>query len=169
MLSLQRYTFNVEYHKGSSLHLADTLSRAPLPTTSHKQLYDEMVYRVEFEAVKPDLSYFQDATLQDIRTAASSDPELTLLSSLVESGWPHDKPAVPPLAKPYWTYRHELTLHEGLLFKQDRVIIPSAMRPEILRRLHAAHRGLEFTLRHARNCVFWPASIARSQTCAEAV
>ena len=37
MLTLQHYTFHVEYHKGSTLHIADTLSRAPLPTTSLTQ------------------------------------------------------------------------------------------------------------------------------------
>ena len=169
MLSLQRYTFTVVYQKGSSLHLADTLSRAPLPTTLHKQLYDEMVYRVEFEAVKPDLSYFQDATLQDIRTAASSDPELTLLSSLVESGWPHDKPAVPSLAKPYWTYRHELTLHEGLLFKQDRVIIhqPCDQKFYVVCMLHIGVWNSPSVI--PETVYSGPASIARSQTCAEAV
>ena len=75
ILTLQRYTFRVEYRKGSSLHIADTFSRAPLPTTSHKPVRDELVYRVQFVSINPDLSGFYDATLQDIRTAASQDPE----------------------------------------------------------------------------------------------
>ena len=156
MLTLQRYTFRVEYHKGSSLHIADTLSRAPLPTTSHKPVHDELVYRVHFESLYLDLSGFYDATLQDIRTAASQDPEQIILHSLIGMGWPDDKAAVPELARPYWSVRHELTAHDGLLFKQDRVVIPSSLRERLLRKLHAAHRGSEFTLRHARSCVFWP-------------
>ena len=47
-------------------------------------------------------------------------------------------------------------VHNGLLFKQYRVIIPSSLRQDILNKLHVAHRGPEFTLHHARNCVFWP-------------
>ena len=78
------------------------------------------------------------------------------MRSLVETGWPNDKAAVPELARPYWTFRHEITSHDGLLFKQGRVIVPSSARPTILHKLHAAHRGPEFTLRHARSCVFWP-------------
>ena len=156
MLALQRYTFTVEYRKGSTLHIADTLSRAPLTTTSHKQVHDELVYRVELEAEHPDLSGFQDATLQELRVASLTDPEQTTLRSLVETGWANDKAAVPELARPYWTFRHELTSHDGLLFKQGRVIVPSSARPTILHKLHAAHRGPEFTLRHARSCVFWP-------------
>ena len=156
ILALQRYNFRVEYRKGTTLHIADTLSRAPLPSTSHKQVHDELVYRVEFESSTPDLSSFQDATLRDIRAAASSDPEQIALHSLVLSGWPNDKSATPELARPYWPVRHELTAHDGLLFKQDRVIVPHSLRDSLLRKLHAAHRGSEFTLRHARNCVFWP-------------
>ena len=100
-------------------------------------------------------SGFQDATLQDIRTAATTDPEQVALRSVISTGWPNDKAAVPELARPYWSLRHELTYHVGLLFKQDRIIIPSCLRTSLLHKLHAAHRGSEFTLRHARNCVFW--------------
>ena len=63
VLTLQLYSFQVEYQKGFSVHIADTLSQAPLPTTSHKQVHDELVYRVEFGSTTPDLSGFQDATL----------------------------------------------------------------------------------------------------------
>ena len=61
MLTLQRYSFTVEYRKGTSLLIADTLSRAPLPETTHGHLHDELVYRVEFEDNNPELSGFQDA------------------------------------------------------------------------------------------------------------
>ena len=155
MLALQRYTFHVEYRKGSSLHIADTLSRAPLPTTSHKQLHDQLVYRVEFESNNPELSGFQDNTLQDIRTAASTDPEQIILQSLTSRGWLNDKAAIPELARPYWSACHEITAHDGLLFKQDRVIIPSSLHANFLHKLHAAHRGPEFTLRYALSCLFW--------------
>ena len=78
------------------------------------------------------------------------------LRSLISTGWPNDKTAVPELARRYWSLRHELTYHEGLLFKQDRIIIPSSLRTNLLHKVHAAHQGSEFTLHHARNCVFWP-------------
>lgn len=123
MLTLQRYTFRVEYRKGSSLHIANTLSRAPLSETSHKPVHDELVSRLEFETDNPELSGFQDATLQDIRTASSTDPQQLALRSLIESGWPSDKTAIPVLVHPYCSVRHELTVHEGLLIKQDRVIV----------------------------------------------
>ncbi|XP_044181741.1 uncharacterized protein K02A2.6-like [Acropora millepora] len=114
------------------------------------------LYRVEFENNNPELSGFQDATVQEIRTEASTDPEQKALRTFVETGWPNDKASVPVLIHPHWSVRHELTIHDGLLFKQDRVVIPSSLRSNIIRKLHTAHRGTEFTLRNARSCVFWP-------------
>ncbi|CAH3019332.1 unnamed protein product [Porites evermanni] len=119
ILALQWYSFRVEYQKGFSIHIADTLSQAPLPTTSHKQVHDDPLHLT--------FPTFQDATFQDIRAAASSDPKQIALHPLVLTGWPNDKLAVPELALPYWSVHHELTVHDGLFFKQNRVIIPSSL------------------------------------------
>lgn len=139
MLSLQDYSFRVEYHKGMSLDIADMLSRAPLSMTSHKEMHDEFVYLTELEFNSTGLSGFQDATLQDIRAASSPDPDLMVLRPFIESGWPNDKAAVLALAQPYWSIYHELTQPEGLFFKQDRVIKPLSLRQKILHKPHAAH------------------------------
>ena len=48
MLSrLRRYQFNVVYMKGTSLHIADTLSRASLPTLSTNNMSGFDVFRVD--------------------------------------------------------------------------------------------------------------------------
>ena len=112
--------------------------------------------RVEFESNHPDLSGFSDVTLQDIRIGTATNREQTALRTLVESGWPTDKASVPESVRPNWDVRSELKSKEGLLYKQDRVVIPTALRSSILHKLHVAHRGPDFTLRQARNTVFWP-------------
>ena len=43
MLRLQKYDLKVTYKKGAHMYLADTLSRAYLPTTSNKETCDEEV------------------------------------------------------------------------------------------------------------------------------
>ena len=112
-LTLQCLSFSVEYRKGCSLHIADTLSRALFPETAHGRLHDELVYCVEFEENNPELSGFPDATVQDIRAEASTDTEQKALHTLIETGWPNDKASVPFLVHPYWSVCHELTIHEG--------------------------------------------------------
>lgn len=156
MLRLQRYSFRVVYKPGASLVLADTLSRAPVSSQYHEAAHEDFVYRTELESDIPDMSQFQDCTLDQIQSHARNDPQYLILRPLVANGWPDSKAQVPPLARPYWSYRHELNGDGNLLFKGTRVVIPVSLRTVFLDKLHHAHRGADFTLRHARDTVFWP-------------
>lgn len=73
MLFLQRYNFTVAYRKGSSLHLGDTLSRAPcqdeavtpsIPDTFH-------VFRVHLARLDPTSPALTDTTREQLRNAIS--------------------------------------------------------------------------------------------------
>ena len=50
----------------------------------------------------------------------------------------------------------EISLHNGLLFKSQRVIVPKTMKSEILSRVHSSHQGIVSCLRKAKDIVFWP-------------
>ena len=71
----------------------------------------------------------------------------------------------------YWNYREEISLHNGLLFKNQRVIVPKAIRSEILSRIHSSHQGCVSCLRKAKDIVFWPGMkdelVERCSICAE--
>ena len=61
-----------------------------------------------------------------------------------------------------------------MLFKNQRIIIPQALRSEVIARLHSSHQGIEACLRKARDRVFWPAmqhdvrnAVLTCQMCAE--
>ena len=58
--------------------------------------------------------------------------------------------------KPYFNYREELTVVDGLVLKGQRIVIPSKLRQSCLRRLHIAHMGINKTQRRARQSIFWP-------------
>ena len=54
------------------------------------------------------------------------------------------------------------------------MIVPKAMRPEILSRIHSSHQGVASCLQKAKDIVFWPgmsaeikALIERCSVCAE--
>ena len=44
----------------------------------------------------------------------------------------------------------------NLALKGSRIVIPAPMRQDVLKRLYAAHQGIERTLRRARQLVYWP-------------
>jgi hypothetical protein len=52
--------------------------------------------------------------------------------------------------------KEELSVAKGLLLRGNRVVIPSALQPEILDKLHAGHQGLVKCHRRASYSVWWP-------------
>ena len=90
MLFLQRYKFTVAYMKGSSLHLADTLSRAPcrdevttpsMPDTFHVFL----THLTQLDPTSPSLT---DETRKRLRKATASFQEMQSLTHYIIHGWP---------------------------------------------------------------------------------
>ena len=43
-----------------------------------------------------------------------------------------------------------------MLYKGDRVIVPTALRKEMMKRIHASHQGQQACLRRAKDALFWP-------------
>ena len=58
--------------------------------------------------------------------------------------------------KPYFNYREELTVVDGLVLKGQHIVILNKLRLSCLARLHIAHMGVNKTLYRARQSVFWP-------------
>ena len=58
------------------------------------------------------------------------------------TGWPNNIKEIPPILQPYWTFREELTIEDGLILKGTRIIIPGKKREAILNH-HDSHLGLQ--------------------------
>jgi len=79
----------------------------------------------------------------------------------VLKGWPLEKDQVDELAKEYWSYKEELSVEDGLLFKSDRIVVPRSLRAEMLEEIHGAHMGESKSLSYGRDYVFWPSMTAQ--------
>jgi hypothetical protein len=82
-------------------------------------------------------SQFSSEMIEKIKLATTSDQELTMLKKIVHEGWPTSIKEVPQVLKPYWCYRDEISIENGILMKGQRIIIPSTLQVEILGKLHA--------------------------------
>ena len=116
-----------------------------------------------FDSIKVTAERFtqlQEATAQDL---AVETPKTTVVTS-----WSERKEQVPIIqVRDFWNYREEISLHNGILFKTQRVIVPKAMRPEILSRIHSSHPGVASCLRKAKDIVFWPRMSAEIKSLVE--
>ena len=55
-----------------------------------------------------------------------ADDELVLLKHIIMQGWPKSIKQVPPELQPFWTFREELTLMDGLTLKGTRIVIQTS-------------------------------------------
>ena len=52
--------------------------------------------------------------------------------------------------------RNDIHVTDGILLRDNRLIIPSAWRKDILQKWHISHSGIEKSKTNARMTVFWP-------------
>ena len=80
---------------------------------------------------------------------------LTLKSTIL-IGWPEKREDSPVLIREYWNYREELTLHNGIIFRNQQVVIPKVMRTELTTRANSSHQGIEASIQRAKDSLLAP-------------
>lgn len=163
MMQLQRYDFTVKYKPGKTMYLSDTLSRLNLPETSEEMVPDIDVNQIQLNAHLPMAPH----KYEELKQATERDGELQSLKSLIETGWPDLKSDTPVNMREYWTFRDELTCIDGILYKGLKVIIPRALRKEMLLLVHTTHQGIMSCKRRAREFMFWIGMMAEIQQMVE--
>ncbi|KAJ8037799.1 hypothetical protein HOLleu_18705 [Holothuria leucospilota] len=103
-----------------------------------------------------DLINFGTQKQDALRKETSQDPCLRALCQVITTGWPGTCKELPTDLRPFWTYRDELGMADGVIFKGRQVLIPKPLQADILNQLHNGHQGIEKTRRLARECVYWP-------------
>ncbi|CAB4035611.1 Hypothetical predicted protein [Paramuricea clavata] len=88
--------------------------------------------------------------------ATEEDGSLRQLKKTVLSGWPDTKRETPVKINEYWHCREEISEIDGILLKNEKIIIPSSFRPEMLEKIHAGHMGTEKCKKRAQDVLYWP-------------
>ena len=156
-MRLMKYSFKMLYVPRKELVIADTLSRAPL----EKQLSKEDERRNEDLTLY--VSHIVDSfpaterKLDELRLHQQNHEVCRKLFEFCTEAWP-DKRKLNTSLKPYWSERATITSNaqKGLHLKDQRLIIPSSLRLDILDKIHAGHQGIRKYRERARESVWWP-------------
>lgn len=97
-----------------------------------------------------------DQKMSDLQASTASDPDMQQLISIIKDGWSDHRNSCPPSVKPFWNYRDELSVMEGLVFKEERIVIPVALRKDMLKRVHIGHMAMVKCKNRAKEVMFWP-------------
>lgn len=164
LLGLQRYKLKLLFKPGKEIVIADMLSRAALAEddNTEKGIYD--IYTIDMDFTFEDFEQVNaveyipvsDLRLEQIRRESLSDPDIQMLIQFIIEGWPDVKKELPDQLRVFWKHRDELYTQNGLIYRNNRILIPTKIRAEILERLHSSHSGIVATIKLARDTVFWP-------------
>jgi hypothetical protein len=126
------------------MYVADHLSRAYLKDQGEPG--DEFqIFALELEGINPVINPNVKITserLAQLQKTTEQDPVMQTLKSTLLVRWPHARDKVPISIRDNWNFREDLTLHNAVLFKSQRVIISRPLRPEVISRIHSSHQGI---------------------------
>ena len=154
-LRLQKYDIKVKYVPGKVQYIADTLSRACNESSmpSDSDMHKDMEYFIHSVVSSLPIS---DVKLKELRDLNSNDPTMQMLQQYSLQGWPAHKCDVHPSLKSFWDVRNDIHVTDGILLKDNRLVIPSPWKTDILQKLHLSHCRIEKSKASARMTVFWP-------------
>ena len=166
------WRFDVEYMPGKSNHFSDATSQHPTtheqdetPCISNSSILnclcltsdeeDDMEASLTSVAANSTVN-LRAVTWHAVRQETLKDPHLLELISIIWSGIPTEKGAMPLHLQKYYKHRDQLCVIDGVLMMKNRIIIPQTLRQEVLESLHAARQGVSAMIERAKVTVYWP-------------
>jgi len=139
-MHLMKYSFNVVHVPGKDLSCADTLSRTlkSEPTTQNCNLEEEgdLYVNYVFQSLPA-----TGKRLEEIKAHLQEDEIWKQVMAFCDKGW-LAKSCLKGPVKLYAPFAAELTVHNGLLLKGRRLVIPASMQLDMLDKLPAGHQGV---------------------------
>ena len=94
--------------------------------------------------------------LEEIKVATASDVNLQSVKRFIHTGWPELVSNVPTSISQYVQVKSELSEHNGLILRGNRIIVPQLMREDVLQKIHEGHQGLVKCRERVHSSVWWP-------------
>ena len=124
------YKYTIKHIPGAANVGPDALSRHP---TSNTDKPDDLEDRIHASIAhvaddSEELHPFRALTWSRIAQASCLDPTLQRLADVITSGFPDNKPDLPPDLRPYWDVRHNLLCVGDAVVYGSRIVVPATLR-----------------------------------------
>ena len=111
---------------------------------------------IQVDAVQSTTDMPECVSMTEIQQASAQDDHLQALKNFIISGWPDMKDELHADLRPYWLYRGELAVIDGIILKGRYIVIPNSLKQQVFNQLHTNHMGIEKTKLLACKSVYWP-------------
>ena len=147
------WNFMIAYLPGKTNSAADAASRNPvmsnrLNQSTHSDMYEELINA----SISKEAEEVSAIPWSMVQKETARDPALSQLLKAIKENFVGTYTGL----QEYMKYKDSVYIVDGIVMMDDRVLIPSSLRPAVLRTLHAAHQGVSGMGLRARAIMFWP-------------
>ena len=98
---------------------------------------------------------FSKPRLNELHDETHKDEVLDRLKEHILTGFPERARDIHTSVRPFWNFRDELSIEDGIIIKGCQIVVPSTLHHRFLQDLHTAHQSVTRTQQRARSCVYW--------------
>ena len=150
-MRLMKFSYRIS---GKNLIIADALSQAPSLHVSSADYELKTEVDAYVNAIISSLPA-TDTKLEEIKSSQQNDLICKQLTQFCLNGWPSSS-KLSVEVKCYMPVASELSIHEGLLMRNNRIVIPKPLQAETLIAIHKGHQGITKCRECAEHSVWWP-------------
>ena len=164
-MRLMRYRYDIFHTPGTEMFLADLLSRPAqgdarvavraVRVDARVAVKEERVER-HVRAIVQAMESDRDPWMAQVREEGARDDEYRMALRYSEGQWPSGSKGLSPGLRALQTHQAQLSAKDGFLLMGGRVVIPAALRAQMLHRIHRGHQGIEKCWRRAGETIWWP-------------
>ena len=125
--------------------------------TNHKEGKDKPIkdMDIRIDAIQSATDIPECISIAQIQQASAQDDHLQHLKSFIIAGWPSTKDKLHRDVRPYWSYRDNLAVIDGVIMKGRQIVIPTVLKQQVLDQLHTNHMGIEKTKLLMCESIYW--------------
>ena len=146
MLKLQWYDINVQYQKGKTMYISNTLSRVYTNADKSEHMNLDDVNMLDFISVTPHIyGVLQKCT----------EEELNQLHKTIQDGFPDKRWELAITLRKYWDARDHMSYHDGIIYKGLCIVVPPSLQKYMIGLIHKSHLGIVKCKQWAHEVLYW--------------
>ena len=157
LIKILDYVVVLHHQEGNKMHLSDAISRLSVHDSDAAKSKVKLIadFNISIHEIS-EITGFKSLALQDIKEETIKDCQLTKLNNYIVDGFPKHKHKCAEDIRSFYDYRESLTIIDGMLLKDKRIIIPAGLHEQALENLHRSHMGIVKMKERASTSMFWP-------------
>ena len=157
LIKILDYVVVLHHQEGNKMHLSDAISRLSVHDSDAAKSMAKPIadFNISIHEIS-EITGFKSLTLQDINEETIKDCQLTKLKTYIVDGFLKHKHECAKDIRSFYDYRESLTIIDGMIMKDKRIVIPFGLREQALENLHRSHMGIVKTKERASTSMFWP-------------